>query len=303
MTTPRNPGAEPPGAPENQADRQRLFEEWVTALRRKGQNGVKPPVPLAVEEAIRSSAPPPPAADDGKTQVYRVPADDAQKAAHEKAERERAEAAALAALDIAQTQVYRIPEKVVTRAKALEKAQRTSTARPAPQRELEAAAAPEKNPDAIPTDRPPNIPADDHTAVFVPPPDLLARAQRHLEALAAEEALRAAAGETTGTGEPADLSLVEALAAVEAQENMLPDAARLSTEEQPRVALSTAKTEAPKAPEVAPVASFAPGDANADDSLSNEIASLRPRYAGYIGWTSVALLVVGVAYAIMTTVR
>ena len=298
MTTSRNPGAEPPGAPENQADRQRLFEEWVTTLRRKGQNGVKPPVPLAVQEAIRSSAPPPPAADEGKTQVYRVPGDDA----HEKAEREKAEAAALAALDVAQTQVYRIPENVVTRAKALEQARHQGPPRPAPPTDVDAEAQ-EENPDAIPTDRPPEMPSDDHTAVFVPPPDLLARAQRHLEALAAEEAARAAAGESTGTGEPADLSLVEALAAVEAQGEPPTDPARPSSEEQAPRVLSTSTIGAEQPKEVAQVVSSAPRATSADDSLSREIASLRPRYTGYIGWTSVALLLAGVAYAVMTTVR
>lgn len=301
MTTSRNPEAEPPAAPESQEDRQRLFEEWVTTLRRKGKNGVKPPVPLAVQEAIRSSAPPPATGDEGLTQVYRVPDEDAKKVAREKAERE--ETAALAALDIAQTQVYRIPEKVVTRAKALEQAQRASASRPAPRAEVEAIEADERNPDAIPTDRPPSMPSDDHTAVFVPPPDLLARAQRHLEALAAEEAARGGTGDATGAGEPADLSLIEALAAVEAaQAEPLPDPARLSPAERAQTTHITSNFEAHNAPRA--VAEPADSvEATRHDSLSNELGSLRPRYVSYVGWTSVALLLAGVAYAVLTTVR
>jgi hypothetical protein len=299
MTTSRNPEAEPPGAPETQEDRQRLFEEWVTTLRRKGQNGVKPPVPLAVQAAIRSSAPPP-AGDEGKTQVYRVPEEDAKKIARENAE--RVEAAALAALDIAQTQVYRIPEKVVTRAKALEQAQRAHAPRPAPTAEIEEDRGDQRDPDAIPTDRPPNMPTEDHTAVFVPPPDLLARAQRRLEALAAEEASRATPGDST-TGEPADLSLIEALAAVEAEGEPMSDPARLSPAEPPQTKHTTSNFAAQKAPKAEIPRSARPVDPVGDDSLANELASLRPRYMSFVGWTCVALLLAGVAYAVMTTLR
>ena len=289
MTTSRNPGAAPPpGPPENQEDRQRLFEDWVTTLRRNGKSGVRAPVPLAVQEAIRSSAPPPADPDDGKTQVYR--GHDAQ------VKSERAEVAALASLDVAQTQVYRIPDKVVARAKERLQAQQAAAPHePAAQAAVQAHAE-EPNPDAVPTDRPPNMPADDHTAVFVPPPDLLARAQRHLEALAAEEAARASVqAETTGTNEPADLSLVEALAAVEASEGAELLSGGADEPEQP---VSAPPPEQP--PQVTRSASVTD---SRHDSMSEELASMRPRYVGYIGWLSVVLLLAGVAYAVLTTLK
>lgn len=286
MTTSRNPGAPPPGPPEAQEDRQRLFEDWVTTLRRNGKSGVKAPVPLAVQEAIRSSSPPPADPDEGKTQVYRGHESSPPKA-------EANEAAPAPSLDVAQTQVYRIPEKVVARARERLQAQQASAPPKQPAQAAVQAESEGPNPDAIPTDRPPNMPTDDHTAVFVPPPDLLARAQRHLEALAAEEAARAAAaGEATGTNEPADLSLVEALAAVEAREG----AQLLAAEEtEAQVAPSEPpRREAEPAP-TAPVVGH--------DSMSTELASLRPRYVGYIGWTSVVLLLAGVAYAVLSTIK
>jgi hypothetical protein len=295
MNSSRNPGAEPPGAPESQSERQRLFEDWVTTLRRKGKDGVKPPVPLAVQEAIRSSAPPPADPDEGKTQVYRGSEEPKAPSEPDAAE------VALGSLDAAQTQVYRIPEKVVARARERAQAQQASASqksppRPAPPQAVVEAEAEERDPDAIATDRPPNMPTDDHTAVFIPPPDLIARAQRHLEALAAEEAARVTPGESGDTNEPADLSLVEALAAVEAREGAL----QADTAPPPPEAIQPVATvEALKSP----VARSAPSPAVSDESLSNDIASLRPRYVSYIGWTSVVLLLAGVAYAVFTTLR
>jgi hypothetical protein len=292
MNSSRNPGAEPPGAPESQSERQRLFEDWVTTLRRKGKDGVKPPVPLAVQEAIRSSSPPPVDPDEGKTQVYRGSEETQEQSGPDAAE------VALGTLDAAQTQVYRIPDKVVARARERAQAQHASQKsppRPAPPQAVVEAEAEERNPDAVPTDRPPNMPTDDHTAVFIPPPDLIARAQRHLEALAAEEAARATPGEPNDTNEPADLSLVEALAAVEAREGEQADTAPPP----PEAIQPLAPVEALKSP----VARSAPSPVISDESLSNDIASLRPRYMGYIGWTSVVLLLAGVAYAVLTTLR
>ncbi len=288
MNSSRNPGAEPPGAPESQSERQRLFEDWVTALRRKGKEGVKPPVPLAVQEAIRSSAPPPADPDDGKTQVYR-----GSDSAQEKPEPEPAEVA-LGSMDVAQTQVYRIPDKVVARARERAQAQQAhAPQRPAPQPARSQAVADEAeapNPDAIPTDRPPSLPADDHTAVFIPPPDLIARAQR---ALAAEEGSRGVSNDSAEGNEPADLSLVEALAAVEAREGEQLASGAMAEPDAPEAAL-----EAPKVAENSKTSMQV-----SDEALSRDIANLRPRYVSYVGWTSVVLLLAGVAYAVFTTLR
>jgi hypothetical protein len=310
MTTSRNPGAEQPGEPETQEERQRLFEEWVTTLRRKGTGGsLKPPVPLAVQAAIRASSPPPSPGDEGKTQVYKVPEDaKARVAEREKLEREQVEAAALAALDVAQTQVYRIPENVVARARERQQANRPS----APVLPVDASESEERpDPDSIETDRPPSMPADDHTAVFVPPPDLLARAQRHLEQLAAEEAARAAqaSNEAKSEEDQGDQSLVDALAAEgDFDPTVLPTGASLPQEDVAATQASTAPVAARQAPQLAQ--SRAPASVSATtlasvrhDSMSEDLASMRPRYVGYIGWGSVILLLAGVGYAVMTTLR
>jgi hypothetical protein len=316
MTTSRNPGAEQPGEPETQEERQRLFEEWVTTLRRKGAGGsLKPPVPLAVQEAIRASAPPPSPGDEGKTQVYKVPEEaKARIAEREKLERAEVETAALAALDVAQTQVYRIPDNVVARAKERQQASRVSAPVPPVETSASGDSEPPPDPDSIATDRPPSMPADDHTAVFVPPPDLLARAQRHLEQLAAEEAARAAQGVSAGSGaksddDQGDQSLVDALAAEgDFDPTVLPTGASLSEDEVAATKVSTAQFAAQKAPQLAqsqaPVAVAATTLASVrHDSMSKELASMRPRYVGYVGWGSVILLLAGVGYAVMTTLR
>jgi hypothetical protein len=301
MTTSRNPGAEQPGEPETQEERQRLFEEWVTTLRRKGAGGsLKPPVPLAVQEAIRASAPPPSPGDEGKTQVYKVP----EEAKARVAEREKLEHEKLAALDIAQTQVYRIPENVVARARERQQAKPVS-AKVAPAETIgDEESQDDRDPDSIATDRPPSMPADDHTAVFVPPPDLLARAHRHLEQLAAEEAARAAqAGNAAKADEDqGDQSLVDALAAEgDFDPTVLPAGASLPEAEVP--AKVSAQPAARKMSRGVASASATTAASTRHDSMSKELAGMRPRYMSYVGWCSVILLLAGVAYAVMTTMR
>jgi hypothetical protein len=307
MTTSRNPGAEQPGEPETQEERQRLFEEWVTTLRRKGAGGsLKPPVPLAVQEAIRASAPPPSPGDEGKTQVYKVPDEaKARVAEREKLEREKVETAALAALDIAQTQVYRIPENVVARARERQQEKPVSAA-VAPAEAIEdEEIQDDRDPDSIATDRPPSMPADDHTAVFIPPPDLLARAHRHLEQLAAEEAARAAqAGNDVKADEDeGDQSLVDALAAEgDFDPKVLPSGASLP-EAEVAAKLPAAQPAARKVSQGLASAAATTAASTRHDSMSKELAGMRPRYMSYVGWCSVILLLAGVAYAVMTTLR